>query len=196
MFQSLHACVRFNPPLHIVQVLIELLPESTSFVDCMNRTPLHIAAGTRADLSTIQLLVNASPFSCSIRDVNGMTPLHLACDSTCEIYTGDEQDCTRDPPTYDVVSMLLKIYPTAVTLEDEEGTSALEHAILSDAPINVVKLLQAITCQQNEMKAQQEMKVLSFMKSRRVSHECQSPNNPNSNHMPLCQNIHDTASLE
>ena len=40
------------------------------------------------------------------------------------------------------------------TFEDEEGTSALEHAILSDAPINVVKLLQAITCQQNEMKAQ------------------------------------------
>ena len=157
MFQSLHACVRFNPPLHIVQVLIDLLPESTSFVDCMNQTPLHIAAGTRADLSTIQLLVNASPFSCSIRDVNGMTPLQLACDSTCEIYTGDEQDCPRDPPTYDVVSTLLKIYPTAVTLEDEEGTSALEHAIMSDAPIRVVNYLQFVTRNQNRMKAQQEM---------------------------------------
>ena len=74
VLQSLHACVRFNPPLHIVQFLIELLPESTNFVDCMNRTPLHFAAGTRADLSIIQLLVNSSHFSCSIRDVNVMTP--------------------------------------------------------------------------------------------------------------------------
>ena len=175
MFQSLHACVRFNPPLHLVQVLIELLPESTSLVDCMNQTPLHIAAGARVDLSIIQLLVNASPFSCSIRDVDGMTPLHLACDSTCDIFTGDE-DCTRDPLTYDVVSTLIKAYPTAVTLEDKEGTSALEHAILSDAPIDVVKLLQAITGQHNQMKAQhntmkakQEMKIRSFAKSRRVS---------------------------
>ena len=168
MFQSLHACVRFKPPLHLVQVLIELLPESTSFVDCMNRTPLHIAAGARADVSIIQLLVNASPFSCSIRDVDGMTPLHLACDSTCDIFTGDE-DCTRDPPTYDVVSTLIKAYPTAVTLEDKEGTSALEHAILSDAPIDVVNLLQAITGQHNQMKAKQEMKIRSFAKSRQVS---------------------------
>jgi hypothetical protein len=61
-----------TPPLHIAQ---DLLPESTSFDDCMNRTPLHIAAGTRADLTTIQLLVNVSPSSCSVRDVNAMTPL-------------------------------------------------------------------------------------------------------------------------
>jgi ankyrin repeat protein len=153
----------------------------------MNRTPLHIAAGTRADLSTIQLLVNASPSSCSIRDVNGMTPLHLACKSTCEIYTGNEEDCTRDPPTCDVISTLLKAYPTAVTLEDKEGTSALEHAILSGAPVDVVNLLQTITCQQNQMKAhqiqmkahedqmkaQQEMNIVSFTTSRRVRYERQ-----------------------
>jgi hypothetical protein len=156
MSQSLHACARFNPPLHIVQNILELLPESPSLVDRMNRTPLHIAAGTRADLSIIQLLVNASPLTCAVRDVDGKTPLHLACDSTCELFTGDE-DCKRDPPTYDVVSTLIKAYPSAVTLEDEEEMSALEHAIMSDAPIRVVKCLQFVTSQQNRMKAQQEM---------------------------------------
>ena len=167
MFQSLHACVRFNPPLHIVQVLIELLPESPSFVDCMNQTALHIAAGIRADLSVIQLLLNASPFSCTLQDVNGMTPLHLACDSTCEIYTRDEdEDYKRDPPTYDVISTLINAYPTAATLKDKEGNSALKHTILSDAPIDVVMYLQVITGQQNQMKAQQGMKI---KKCRRVS---------------------------
>jgi hypothetical protein len=72
------------------------------------------------------------------------------------LFTGDE-DCKRDPPTYDVVSTLIKAYPSAVTLEDEEEMSALEHAIMSDAPIRVVKCLQFVTSQQNRMKAQQEM---------------------------------------
>jgi hypothetical protein len=45
------------------------------------------------------------------------------------LFTGDE-DCKRDPPTYDVVSTLIKAYPPAVTLEDKEEMSALEHAIM------------------------------------------------------------------
>ena len=169
MSQSLHACSRFNPPLHVVQVLLELLPESPNLVNCMNRTPLHIAAGTRADLSIIQLLASASPSACSIQDVDGMTPLHLACDSTCELFAGDE-DCQRDPPTYEVLSTLIKAYPQAVTLQDNEEMSALEHAIMSDAPIEVVKYLQLVTRLQNQMKAQQEMILqLSSTMYRRVS---------------------------
>ena len=152
MSRSLHACARFNPPLHIVQNILELLPESPSLVDRMNRTPLHIAAGTRADLSIIQLLVNASPLTCAVRDVDGKTPLHLACDSTCELFVGDE-DCTRYPPTYDVLSTLIEAYLPALSLDDNEGTSALEHAILSDAPIKIVKYLQGVTRQQNQIKA-------------------------------------------
>ena len=167
--RSLHACSRFNPPMHIVQSLLELLPESPNLVDCMNRTPLHIAAGTRADLSTLQLLVNASPLTCSIQDVDGMTPLHLACDSTCELFAGDE-DCNRDPPTYEVLSTLIKAYPPAVTLQDNEEMSALEHAIMSDTPLEVVKYLQYVTRQQNQIKAQQEMILqLSSTMYRRVS---------------------------
>ena len=91
----------------MVQILLELLPESPSLVDCMNQTPLHVAAGTHADLSIIQLLVSAFPSTCSIQDLDGMTPLHLACDSTCELFAGDE-DCRRDSPTYNVVSTLIE----------------------------------------------------------------------------------------
>ena len=38
-----------------------------------------------------------------------------------------------------------KAYPTSLLLEDNDGTSALEHAILSEASIEVVKLLQHAT---------------------------------------------------
>ena len=96
----MHACARCNPPAHIVKVLLELFPESPSCVDCMNRTPLHIAAGTRANLSTILLLANAYPAACATLDKGGKTPLHLACDSACELFEGDE-GCDRDPPSYD-----------------------------------------------------------------------------------------------
>jgi hypothetical protein len=68
------------------------------------------------------------------------------------LFVGDE-DCTRDPPTYDVLSTLIKAYLPALSLDDNEGTSALEHAILSDAPIKIVKYLQGVTRQQNQIKA-------------------------------------------
>jgi len=145
----LHACVRFNPPPHIVKILIELVPESPSCVDCLQRTPLHIAAGTHASLSTIQLLSDAYPGACTIHDEDGKTPLHLACDSECELFEGG-RDSMREPPSYEVVHTLINASPFSVLLEDEDGTSALEYAILSDAPIKVVKLIQYVTLKQCE----------------------------------------------
>jgi hypothetical protein len=141
-----------------------------------------------------------------------MTPLHLVCNSICEIYTGDEEDCTcGDTPTCDVISTLLKAYPTAVTLEDKEGTSALEHAILSGAPVDVVNLLQTITCQQNQMKAhqnqmkahenqmkaQQEINIVSITKSRRVRYERQLAQRWLTNNAVIrdVKNLNDIASL-
>ncbi len=114
----------------------------------MNRTPLHIAAGTRANLSTIQLLADAYPAACATLDEGGKTPLHLACDSACELFEGDEGS-DRDPPSYDVVLTIINAWLSAVPWEDKDGASALEFAILSDAPIKVVRLLQAATCKVN-----------------------------------------------
>ena len=176
VYYSLHACARFNPPAHIVKVLLELLPESLTFVDYLNCTPLHIAVGTRANFSTIQLLVDACPKACAILDTDGKTPLHLACDSACASFMGDE-GCERDPPSKDLVSMMIKAWPSAVPWEDNYGTSALEYAILSGAPIEVVRLLQAVTCLQTKKQAQQ----VRSTKIRRVSQEsndCQNQHHP------------------
>jgi hypothetical protein len=44
---------------------------------------------------------------------------------------------------------IINAWLSAVPWEDKDGTSALEFAILSDAPIKVVRLLQAATCKVN-----------------------------------------------
>jgi len=147
----LHACIRFNPPTYIVKTLLGLLPEAPSCVDCLQRTPLHVAVGTRASLPLIQLLAKAYPRACEIQDKDGKTPLHLACDNEGEIFEADDEDddamvvTEREPPSYDVVLTLVRTSIPSVPLEDQYGMSALEHAILSDAPIKVVKLLQHAT---------------------------------------------------
>ncbi|KAL7540403.1 hypothetical protein ACHAXR_010078 [Thalassiosira sp. AJA248-18] len=150
----LHACVRFDPPPEVVKLLLELVPESTSCVDCLQRTPLHIAAGTRASFPLIKLLAEAFPQACAIQDEDGKTPLHMACDDTCEIFEGDG-DSKRDPSSYEVVETLIRASPFSVPVEDTDDMSALEHAILSDANIQVVRLLQNAT--QKQCQAQQEI---------------------------------------
>ena len=82
--------------------------------------------------------------ACAMLDTDGKTPLHLACDSACSLFMGDE-GCERDPPSTDLVSTMIKACPPVVCWEDNDGKSALEYAILSGAPIEVVRLLQAVT---------------------------------------------------
>lgn len=76
----LHACIRFDPPPIIVQNIIQLSPFSPRCVDCLRRTPLHIAAAVRANPESIRILTDACPEACAIQDADGKTPLHLACD--------------------------------------------------------------------------------------------------------------------
>lgn len=145
----LHSCVRWSPPAYIVKMLLDLVPESPSCIDCLQRTPLHVAAGTRSSSSVIKLLTEAYPEACAVQDMDGKTPLHLACDNECELFESDRKGCsTRGPPSYDVVLTLIKASPLSLPVEDEEGMSALEHAIVSEAPISVVKVLQKATRRQ------------------------------------------------
>mmetsp|Transcript_20478 Transcript_20478/g.41102 ORF Transcript_20478/g.41102 Transcript_20478/m.41102 type:complete len:230 (+) Transcript_20478:174-863(+) len=149
----LHACVRYNPPAHIVQLIVNLNQESANSVDCLGRTALHIAAGTRADVSTIQILTEACPMAVDIQDQDGKTPLHFACDSSCELFEGDE-NLQRPLPCLDSIKILLSASCMSVATEDEDGMSPLEYAIMSEADYEVITLLQKAT-QIHYMKRQQ-----------------------------------------
>jgi len=140
----LHACVRYDPPLDVLGKMIELYPQALAEEDCLGRTPLHVAAGSEASPLVLKLLTMNYPQACSVQDEDGRTPLHFACDATCELFESDDQAqaSPRGPPSLDTVRVLLSGSLAAVTLEDFDEMNAVEYAIISDAPMEVVKLLQ------------------------------------------------------
>eukprot|EP00581_Thalassiosira_minuscula_P028391 CAMPEP_0183751074 /NCGR_PEP_ID=MMETSP0739-20130205/1524_1 /TAXON_ID=385413 /ORGANISM="Thalassiosira miniscula, Strain CCMP1093" /LENGTH=234 /DNA_ID=CAMNT_0025987255 /DNA_START=78 /DNA_END=782 /DNA_ORIENTATION=+ len=137
----LHACVRFDPPIHILKRMIKLHPNAVMAEDCLGRTPLHVAAGSSANYEVIEILTAQYPEACDIQDVDGKTPLHFACDTSFELFE-DENQPARGPPCLATISVLLKASMAAATLEDLDEMNALEYAILSDASLDVVLLLQ------------------------------------------------------
>ena len=149
----LHAAVRYNPPLNIVAQMIRICPDMPATEDCLHRTPLHVAAGSRASASLIKLLACACPSACDVQDVEGKTPLHFACDSSCVLFEEDhDTDTDDDPPNHKAIAALLLHSTNAVTLEDDEEMSPLEHAIMSNASMETVKLLQRVSRQAAQIK--------------------------------------------
>ncbi|KAL9180613.1 hypothetical protein ACHAXT_011066 [Thalassiosira profunda] len=141
----LHACVRYNPPLKLLERMIQLYPRALRGEDCLGRTPLHVAAGTGASPWVIKLLVLNYSEACNIQDLDGRTPLHFACDTSCELFEDDADCLPRGPPALNTVRFLLAGSLDAVTLEDVDEMNAVEYAIISDAPMEVVNLLQRAT---------------------------------------------------
>ena len=136
----LHAVVKNKPPLHILDAMIYAHSDALKGQDCVGRTPLHVACGTGADAQIVRCLVKAFPQACDLQDEDGRLPLHLACDTDCVLFEGDE--APRAPPTVGVVKALLAGSLRSVLVEDDDDMSPIEYAIISDANIDVVKLLQ------------------------------------------------------
>lgn len=137
----LHAVVRNNPPLEIVVEMIKICPDCPKARDCLNRTPLHVAVGVGCSVEVIKYLTISYPDACKIADEDGRTPLHFACDVDCRLFEG-EPERQRSPPSYGVVHALLCGSIAPASMEDMDDMSPLEYAIVSDAEVRVVKLLQ------------------------------------------------------
>ena len=136
----LHAACRFDPPSSIVRKMIMLCPDDVKALDCLNRTPLHVATGTGASAGVVGALVEAYPDACHIQDADKRTPLHMACDRSCVLFNGSVN--SHDAPRYDIVSILLSASPSAVILEDVDEMTAIEYALMSSGKLKVVKMLQ------------------------------------------------------
>ena len=92
----LHAIVRCDPPLDIVGQMIEICPDMPAALDCLDRTPLHVAAGSNASASLLMILAHACPSACDFQDIEGKTPLHFACDSSCVLFEEDHHNNEND----------------------------------------------------------------------------------------------------
>lgn len=140
----LHAVARCNPPSVIVAEMIEICPDLPAAKDCLGRTPLHVATGSTASPKVIKLIAHAHPTSCTARDEDGKTPLHFACDVTCELFEGDIPIKKQVPRRvcHDTVRALLSESIHSATIEDMDEMNSVEYAIMSDAQLKTVKMLQ------------------------------------------------------
>lgn len=64
----LHAVVRYNPPLDLVEQIIQYCPDMPAVQDCVGRTPLHVAAGSGASVGLLNILAHAYPEACDVQD--------------------------------------------------------------------------------------------------------------------------------
>ena len=136
----LHAVVKYHPPLHILDAMIDAHGDALKGQDCVGRTPLHVACGSGVDDMIIRRLVKAYPQACDLPDEDGRLPLHLACDTDSVLFEGD--DTQRAPPSFETVRTLLSGSLQSVLVEDEDDMSPIEYAIVTGANIKVVKFLQ------------------------------------------------------
>eukprot|EP00985_Skeletonema_marinoi_P013711 scaffold6848_cov195-Skeletonema_marinoi.AAC.2 len=122
----LHAIVRDNPPL-IVANIIKLCPEMAAARDGLGRTPLHIAAGSKAPPLLLKAIASAYPAACDAQDEDGRTPLHFVCDTSFVLFADNED---ADPSS---------------TPQDQKAPKheAILKAIMCGASLMTVKLLQA-----------------------------------------------------
>ena len=151
----LHTCVQFDPPIKVLDRMIQIYPQALSVEDCLGRTPLHVAAGIRASPWIMKVLTVNYPQACKIQDEDGRTPLHFSCNAACKLFEDDECP-SRGPPSLDTIRVLLSGSLSAVILEDFDERNAVEYAIMSDAPIDVIKFLQKasqMVMRQTEMKS-------------------------------------------
>lgn len=141
----LHAAVRYNPPLDIIVRMVQLCPNSPSSRDCLHRTPLHVAVGSRASPLLIRLLAHAYPAACDALDKEGKTPLHVACDSSCVLFEEDlYRTHTTERPSHDTIVTLLSYSLYPVILKDYNGVSPQEYAMSSGASKKTIQLLQSL----------------------------------------------------
>ena len=76
----LHEVCRNNPPLQVIDALVNLSPGAVKAKGGKGYLPLHYACATDASPDIVQTLLDAFPASIRMRDTNDlMIPLHFAC---------------------------------------------------------------------------------------------------------------------
>ncbi|KAL7536390.1 hypothetical protein ACHAWF_005452 [Thalassiosira exigua] len=140
--EVVHFACRFNPPRTIIRHLASLYPEGVTHPDRLGRLPLHYAAKWGASYRLIVYLVQKDPSAATVKDKLGCTPLHLLCKCYRPI---DQKRTTGVSPEDNMVEAtkaLVRAARDTVNIEDNDGTTAVEYAIASDAPYAAVRFIQ------------------------------------------------------
>ena len=140
---ALHFACRFYPPFDVVKLIHMANPEYITQVDSAGRTVLHTAIRFGSDPQTVRYICAKCPSAAGALDLANQTPIHYLCRYYAKSHDpfksrGGKTDCMREITRV----LFANSPPQTVNVEDEDGCTALERAIETDAPYKLVKFLQ------------------------------------------------------
>jgi len=149
----LHYLLGFNPPVSIVQDIIETFPETAHEMDCMQRYPLHIALMCGASVDLVRYLIKVNEEAVTAVDKEGKTTLHLLFTD----YRMRRKSKSRFWKELRIqfpliIYMLCRQHPELVLKEDLNDMNVIELVIQEEVDQKTMKLLQCIA--ECEMKKQ------------------------------------------
>ena len=134
-------------PEELCHHLVDLFPAAVHKFDQDGNLPLHLAAAS-GHLKMIKMLGEKFLSGASVRNEDGMLPLHFAIASYgrnngSQPY-GDQESSDGSPSPVPIVKTVLKFFPTAVAIADNDGNLPLHVAVecLNDSiAVDVIYLL-------------------------------------------------------
>lgn len=95
-----------NPPLWVVESLVEANPTAVGIKNEYGMLPIRVAIRSKCTTDVINVLIRESPESVKCFGVSGKTCLHLAC-----LYNAD----------LELIDKLLEVWPEATEWRDRDG---------------------------------------------------------------------------
>ena len=140
----LNICLRYDPPLHVIQNITTSFPSAAFEVDCVGQLPLHHALQNGASLQVIEYLLKLNINAADVRDIFGNTPLHsLFDDDTLKSISSNGYE--EQIYILKMIDMFCAIKPSALLVDDMEERSILECVIENEFNYSCVKKVQHMT---------------------------------------------------
>jgi len=152
----LHIALCNDPPIDIIESILQSFPETPFLADSVGRYPLHIASSLGLSTDIVVMIAKAYRHACLKQDLDGKTPLHFACSSELVLYEGEDiHPGNMKELNYSTIVSLVSMFPSAVLLEDCGDMNSIELAILSNACSAIVSILQNISALEHMKKSGQ-----------------------------------------
>jgi len=155
---ALHSVLEYQPPLELVDLLIQQLAEHTSTIvpeeatDDEGQNPLHIAVANGCDSRIAKRLLSgvSGVIPAVGKDSMGRFPLHCACENPTGLSTFSRKrlrltSAKAIANMVNTVYVLVTAYPLAATIPDNEGHTPLHLALLNKADDRIIRVLRIAT---------------------------------------------------
>jgi len=127
----------YNPPLYVVQLIVDKYFDAEFEKDCDGRYPLSNAIIYGANIDVIRYLIQLNGKAIKSTDNEGKTPLHHLFDRI--IQSGSP---LVDDPIKEIIGVLCYYGSESILKEDMNERNVIECAIEAQVDIRIIKMIQ------------------------------------------------------